>query len=266
MNIPLEEKQGFHCQACGQCCSHIRGFIAPEDKEFIKEYAFGQLPIVQLAPVERMTFPLWDWEAARFRRWGAEVGLEGNIKPLRVILDLNTDKAIVVTYFMDSEEDACPFLDSEKKCSIYHTKRAYVCRLFPFNRGPFLQLQQDVPKESMFGSCGAMEPLLPLLPEKKEELIPTLKEMFPDGELQNAVQNDFIIEWVNRKVIELMRSKKIRPALNYPYDKFLKRVENAEKIDLMDFLVESGEMTSEEREELIARFDGNEDAVKLLKG
>src|SRR3989344_4742367 len=87
MLIPLDEKPQFRCSACGSCCSHIRGFIPEQDREFLKEYAFGRMPVVQLVPVERMTFPLWDWEASRFRQWGAEAGLDSRIKLLRAIYD-----------------------------------------------------------------------------------------------------------------------------------------------------------------------------------
>ena len=45
---------------------------------------------------------------------------------------------------------------------------------------------------------------------------------------------------MNKLIIELIKSKKIRPAMNYPYDKLLKRIENSEKVDFTDFLVECG--------------------------
>ena len=86
-----------------------------EDGEFIKEMAYGKLPLVQLIPVENMSFPLWDWEAKRFKKYQDEVNIDAKIFPSRGILDLNSNKAIIVTYFMDS--DACPFLE-EKKCLI----------------------------------------------------------------------------------------------------------------------------------------------------
>ena len=127
----------FKCNACGSCCSHIRGIVPKEDRKFLKENVFGKMPVVQLVPVEQMTFPLWDWEAKRFMEWQHEADVDANIEPLRAIFDLNSNKAIILTYFMDGKTDACPFLKNNK-CSIYHTRRAYVCRLFPFNRGPFL--------------------------------------------------------------------------------------------------------------------------------
>ena len=101
----------FKCNQCGKCCSHIRGMMPKEDKEFMKEMAFGKLPLVQLIPLEKMSFPLWDWEASRFGKWQKEVNVDGKIKPLRGILDLNPNKAIIVTYFMDSKSDACDFLE-----------------------------------------------------------------------------------------------------------------------------------------------------------
>ena len=91
-----QETPKFKCNACGSCCSHIRGIIPKEDREFIKEHAFGKLPVVQLVPVERMTFPLWDWEAKRFMDWQNDANVDARIKPLRTIMDLNSKKVIVV--------------------------------------------------------------------------------------------------------------------------------------------------------------------------
>jgi hypothetical protein len=232
--------------------------MANEDKEFLKEHVFGKLPVFQIVPIERMTFPLWDWEAKRFREWQKEANVDANIKPLRVILDLNSNKAIILSYFMDTEKDACHFLKNGK-CSIYHTKRAYVCRLFPFNRSHFTEKN----KELMFGDCGAMEKILPMIPENQEERIRFLNEAFLDGSFANAVQNDIIIEWSNKAIVDLIRKKTIRPAVNYPYDLLLKRFENAEKIDFTDFLAECGYIDNKEK--LIERFDSNQDAIEKLK-
>ncbi len=233
--------------------------ISKDEKEFLKEHAFGKLPVLQLAPVERMTFPMWDWEAKRFLEWQKEANVNANIKPLRVIMDLNSNKAIILTYFMDSENDACPFLKNSK-CSIYNTKRAYVCRLFPFNRSPF----SENSKENMFGQCGAMEKILPHIPEHEDKMIKFLNEAFPDGSFLNAVQNDLVIEWANKTIIDLMRKKIIKPAMNYPYEFLLERISNSDKIDFTDFLVECGKLTIEEKESLIKRFDDNIDAKEKI--
>ena len=103
--------------------------------------------------------------------------------------------------------DACPFL-KDKKCSIYYAKRAYVCRLFPFNRGPFLDVGENPGKENMFGTCGQMEHIMPLIPENYEDMIIFLSKAFPDGSFENAVQFDYITEWVNKTIIDLMKQKK----------------------------------------------------------
>ena len=256
----IQPGKAFQCNQCGSCCSHIRGLMPREDKDFIEKMAFGKLPLVQLVPVEDMTFTLWDWEAKRFKEWQKEANVDAKIKPLRAILDLNSNKAIIVSYFMAAEQ-ACPFL-KDKKCSIYHRKRAYVCRLFPFNRGPFLKTNQEPTKHNMFGTCGAMDPLMPLIPEKYDDMVKFLSKAFPDGSFENAVQFDYITEWVNKAIIDLMRKKMLRPAMNYPYEPFLKRFENAEKIDFTDFLEDTGYIES--KEELIKGFDDNRDAIKII--
>ena len=263
MFIPIHsETPKFKCNACGSCCSHIRGIVPKEDREFLKEHAFGKLPVVQLVPVEQMTFPLWDWEAKRFMEWQKEAEADARVKPLRAILDLKSNKAIILTYFMDSETDACPFL-KENKCSIYQTKRAYVCRLFPFNRSPFIN-REAYQKEELFGECGAMEKILPIVPNNFNETIKFLNDAFPDGSFLNAVQNEIIIEWANKVVVDLIRKKIIKPAMNYPYEFLLKRIKNSEKIDFTDFLAEMGYLTAEEKEKLIKRFDGNIDAAEKI--
>ena len=258
------ETPKFKCNACGACCSHIRGIVPKEDKEFLKENVFGKMPVVQLVPVEQMTFPLWDWEAKRFMEWQHEADADARIKPLRAIMDLNSSKAIILTYFMDGETDACPFLKNNK-CSIYHTKRAYVCRLFPFNRGPFINHESMQLKEEMFGECGAMEHILPQVPDDFNKMVKFLNEAFPDGSFLNAVQNDFVVEWANRTIIDLIRKRIINPAMNCQYDFLLKRVTNAEKIGFTDFLVESGYCTGAEIKALIERFDDNSDAAEKIR-
>ena len=259
LNVIQSEKI-FKCSQCGTCCSHLRGMMPREDREFMEKMAYGKLPLVQLVPLEKMTFPLWDWEAERFRKWQKEANVDGKVHPSRGILDLDSNKAIIVTYFMDA--DACPFL-KYKKCSIYYTKRAYICRLFPFNRGPFLDVGDKPTKHNMFGTCGAMEPLTPLIPENYDDTVKFLSKSFPDGSFENAVQFDYITEWVNRTIVGLMKQKKLRPAMNYPYEFFLKRFNNAEKIDFTDFLEQSGYIES--KEELIKGFDDNFDAKKKIE-
>jgi len=264
MLIKIEsETPKFQCNACGSCCSHIRGIVPKEDREFIQQYAFGKLPVVQLVPVEQMTFPLWDWEAKRFAEWQDELNVDAGIKPLRAILDLNSNKAIILTYFMDSETDACPFL-MDGKCSIYHTKRAYVCRLFPFNRSPFTNQDGIKLKENLFGECGAMEHILPQVPNDFERMIKFLNEAFPDGSFLNAVQNDIVVEWANKTIIDLMKEKIIKPVMNQPYNFLLRRIGNADKIDFTDFLAESGYLIENKIQELIKRFDGNTDAAEKI--
>ncbi|MAE43122.1 hypothetical protein CMO93_05080 [Candidatus Woesearchaeota archaeon] len=250
----------FNCNQCGKCCSHIRGMMPQQDKEFMEKMAYGKLPLVQLTPLEKISFPLFDWEASRFKKWQREVNIDGKIKPSRTILDLNTNKAIIVTYFIDS--DACPFL-LEKKCVLYQTKRAYICRLFPFNRGPFLKTGSEPNKNNMFETCDGIKTLIPLIPEDYDSMVRFLSKAFPDSSFENSVQFDYITGWNNKTVIDLIKKKMIRPAMNYPYEFFLKRFENAEKIDFTDFLVESGYI--DDKEKLIKKFDDNEDAKKIIE-
>ncbi|MBI2577134.1 YkgJ family cysteine cluster protein [Candidatus Woesearchaeota archaeon] len=261
--IPIvEEIPKFSCSACGKCCSHIRGMISDEEKDFLRKFAFGKLPLVQVIPIDKMSFPLFDFEAKRFREWAKEAAVDAKIQPSRVVLDLNSNKAIIVTYAMDY--DACPFL-KEGKCSIYYTKRAFICRMFPFNRGPFLKTGENPKKEDLFGSCCRMEPILPRLDDSsKDALVQQLYHSL-SSEFLNVVQFDFMHEWINKTIVGLMKTRILRPAVNYPYEFLLKRIENSEKIDLMDFLVEAGVKARGEVDALIQKFDENIDAKEFLR-
>jgi Fe-S-cluster containining protein len=256
----IQPEKKFKCNQCGKCCSHIRGMMPREDQKFIKEMAYGKLPLVQLIPIEKMSFPLWDWEAERFKYWQHEAKVDGKIFPSRGILDLNSNKAIVVTYYMDS--DACPFLKNQK-CSIYNQKRAYVCRLFPFNRGPFLAVGDEPTKNNTFGTCCGVDEMFSNIPDTYEKMVSFMSKAFPDGSFENAVQFDCITEWVNRTIIDLMRKRLLRPAINYPYELFIKRFNNADKINFSDFLEQSGYIES--KTELIRKFDENQEGKEKIK-
>ncbi len=256
-----EQRLKFTCQACGSCCSKIRGKLSEEEEKFLKEYGYGKMPLVNVVPLEKISFPLWDWEAKRFKRWQKEVDIDAKIKPSRVVFDLDSNKTIIVTYYMDS--DRCPLLLKDGKCSIYNKKRAYICRFFPFQRTPFLDAGAN--PGDMFGTCPAIEDIVPFLPTSNQELIKSLYDSFGDNFL-NAIQNDIITEWVNKTVIDAWKKhNKIRPAIDYPHEKLLKRIENSEKIDFTDFLVENGIHTQEEMDKLIKRFDDCEDAKEKIK-
>ena len=253
----------FKCIQCGECCAHIRGLISDDDKKFLSEFGYGKLPLVQMHPIEKMSFPLFDFEAKRFLKWAKEVKVETKIEESRVIFDLERNKTIVVTYHMDA--DSCPFL-KEKKCLIYDKYRAFICRLFPFNKGPFLATGEKLSKENMFGSCPAISEIIEKLDDSNLMVfVKRLHEAFGDDFL-NIVQFDYMMEFLNKMIIELMKEKKIRPAMNYPYEFLVKRIKNSEKIDLMDFLVSEGIKSRQEVESLIKRFDNNSDARDKLKG
>lgn len=224
----------FRCVRCGQCCSHIRGMMSEEEKAFLTEFAYGKLPLVQLFPIERMSFPLFDFEARRFKEWQKEVNIDAKIKPSRVIFDLNTNSTIVVTYYMDF--DSCPFLKDDS-CLIYDKKRAFICRLFPFNKGPFLKTGEALKVEDMFGSCPSLKEIV--LNLKQDNLVNQLIGSFGDDFL-NIVEYDYLAEWVNRTIVSLTKEKRIKPAMGYPYKYLLKRIDASQKIDFLDFLIKEG--------------------------
>jgi len=249
----------FDCIACGACCSNIRGLA--KEKHFIEEFSRGKLPLIQLTSPEDMTFPLWDFEAKRFREYEKESRIDAKISPSRGVLDLNSGRFIIFTYQMHTK-DACPFQSKDGKCLIYHTKRAFICHLFPFNRSPYLDIGQPDDK-GMFGECCMLKGIIDNLEyTDKKALISQLSDSFGNTFLA-ALQHDFIIEWSNKLIIDMIKDKKIRPAMGYPYKFLKKRIESSDKVDLMDFLVDSEYLTSQEIKDLIDRFESFQDASRL---
>jgi len=233
--------------------------ISEEDKKFLKDFAYGKLPLISLAPVEKISFPLWDWEAKRFKKGAEEKGIDHRIKPSRVIFDLNTNQSIVVTYSIDS--DSCTFL-KDGKCEIYE-QRGFICRLFPFQHGPFLKMDNNT-KANMFGSCPSISNIITLLDDNdKKTFVKQLLGSFGDSFLA-VVQHDIITEWVNYNIIRIMKNKLIRPAMNQPYDQLMEKIENSKMIDFTDFLVKSAEMSDGDKENIIKQFENFEGARKKV--
>lgn len=257
-----KNEQKFICQSCGSCCSKIRGRLSKEEREFLKEYAYGKMPLIQLIPLEKTSFPLWDWEAKRFREYERELNIDAKIKPSRAVYDLNTNKAIIVTYYMDY--DSCPFL-KDKRCQIYDKKRAYICKLFPMQRSPFLNIQEEAKPNEIVINCPGSAGFIEKIPYKFKDMVKALHEALGDTFL-NSVENDFITEWVNKTIVDICKKYNIvRPAVNYPYNNLLKRIDASEKIDFTEFLVENKIYTKEEMDELIRRFDNCDNAKEKMK-
>lgn len=237
--------------------------ISESEKGFLQEYAYGKLPLIQLFPVERMSFPLFDFEARRFKEWEKKAKSGAKIEPSRVLFDLKSNRSVVFAYYMD--HTSCPFLKGGR-CLIYDRKRAFICRMFPFNRGPFLETGEELKKEDMFGSCKEAEGIISSLDMKdKKRMVSQLYSAFGD-DLLDVIEYDHISQWTNRMAVDMIRLGKVRPAMNYPYKHLLKRIMGSEKTDLMDFLVEEGIKTREEIENLINRADNNIDAKEILAG
>jgi len=178
------------------------------------------MPIIQLVPVEQMSLSMWDWEAKRLSKKAKELGINADIKPFRALYDLNTNKTIVMSYYMD--HDSCPFLDEKNLCKAYN-ERPLICKQFPIQTVS-LEEKPTVMK------CPAIKDAENMT---KEEISNYFKEIF-----DFAQKNDSLIEWQNKKIIELLKNKKIRPIKDYPYNFLLKRMNNSEKIDFTEYIFE----------------------------
>lgn len=249
----------FKCQHCAKCCSNIKGFKSEKDKEFALEYAFGKLPIFSLLPLEDHSYPLWDFEAKRLIKDAEEKNIQHKIQPAKAIFDLNTNQTIITNYSIDN--NICTFLEGNR-CRSYE-KRGFICKMFPFQHGPFLKIDEFTINQ-MFGSCPSIKDIIDHLETyDKKKFSKQLYERFGDSFLA-VLQADYITEWINKTILELMKTKKLRPAINYPYDLLLKRVNNSEKIDFMDYLVQINKITEQEKEELINKFLNNKNAKEKL--
>ncbi|MBI4439571.1 YkgJ family cysteine cluster protein [Candidatus Woesearchaeota archaeon] len=248
----------FVCRETGKCCSHIRGFVGEEEKAFFEEFAYGKLPLFQLIPIERTSFPLWDWEAKRLMHGASELGIDHKIIPSRAVYDQILGKTIIVTYSIDA--DSCVFLRGGK-CSIYG-KRAFICRLFPFQKSPFLRTEGF--ESSLFGGCPAIERITPKMPPDFKGMISFLHESFGPTFL-NAVENDYVTSWVNSTIISLMKSRAVKPLMNCDYDSIMAKASESESIDLTQFLVEKGIYSRQEMDSIINDFERNAHAKSKLR-
>ena len=88
-------------------------------------------------------------------------------------------------------------------------------------------------------------------------------KIFEDSYLA-AAQKDLYMNWINETILKLMREKKLRPAMNYPYHFLMKRYENAEKVMFMDFLVQEGFMTADEMDKKIKEIKSFAEAKREL--
>jgi hypothetical protein len=127
---------------------------------------------------------------------------------------------------------------------------------------PFLHIPEE---HDLFGDCPNIEEIKGKLNHNdKTILTKQLHDSFGDI-LLASIQHDHVMEWENKLILDLMKEKKIRPAINYPYEKLLRRIENSEKIDLMDFLIKIGYKTKEEIDVVIKSFERNDDAKHKIE-
>jgi Fe-S-cluster containining protein len=250
----------FKCSNCATCCKNIRGFLTEKQKKQLRQYSFGRLPLISLIPVDKISFPLWDFEAKKLINDAKEKGIEHKIHPSRAVFDLNTNQAIITSYAIDS--DFCTFMKGNK-CQSYE-KRGFVCKMFPMQHGPFLKLEEFQINE-MFAGCPSTKSILENLEKSdRKKMAMQLHEKFGDSFL-SSLQADYITEWINNLILTLMKERKIRPAINYPYELLLKRINNSEKVDFMDFLVNINEITEQNKNNLVKCFEENHHAKERLK-
>ncbi len=230
----------FKCEQCGTCCKRIRTrqeYYDEQERDFIKNYFYGKLPIVQLEQPEKMTFPIWPWEARLLSEKATQQGIEPKIKPLRAIFDLEREETIVTAYFIDSDE--CTLLDNKHKCIAYE-ERPLICKQFPMQNA------------TEFAECPGTENINVQTAQalgSYEGLLNYFGESF-----KSAEKNDNLILWQNTMIMNMLKSKKIRPAINYPYNFLLKRMQQSRDkgkiVDFDEFLVREEIITTEEMEKI----------------
>ncbi len=138
--------------------------------------------------------------------------------------------------------------------------------MYPFQRSPFLKVEQPAIPETILGTCPVTDKILREMPKEFNEMLKFFYKYFKtDGAFYNIVQNDLIIEWMTKTIVEMCKNKTIRPAANYPYKYLIKRMENSRKIVLTEFLVQEKIYTKQQMDDMLRRFDQNIDAKEKIE-
>ena len=229
----------FKCQKCGSCCKDLRGRLLEEDalRHLSRVDSYRQSGLYYLLDPSDFTVALFGWEKRRMEEEAKASEILLKVTPLAVVLDRSEENAIVLRWMLD--HDICPFLSSKNECRIY-SDRPLTCRSFPlFAVGKDLQLVG-------LEYCGGLKALA--LRGKKilrrRETLRTFKKPREYAIVEHSL-NEVAFEILSR----LQEKGSFLPALDLGTE-YVRTITDAKSIDVFDFAVRRGLMTSEDLQKM----------------
>jgi hypothetical protein len=126
-------------------------------------------------------------------------------------------------------------------------------------------MDEPISKNNMFGSCPQITPILNELDDKQQStFVRQLYESFGESFLA-VVQSDIMAEWINSKIVFIMKNRLIRPAMKLSYDELLEKIQNSKKVDFTDFIVDNAMISKGDMENMIKRAETFEDAKEKIR-
>jgi Fe-S-cluster containining protein len=214
-------EQKFKCSMCSFCCSNLgRKSNEKPSEEKKEESQLNLIPPFQLYP-KKDGLHLYEFEYKKLKKLAEDKGIKVKFSPFMILFDLNTDKCLVLDWFID--EKICPFL-KDNKCIIYD-ERPLLCRRYPL----IIQSAENSKLDINFGYCPSNL--------KEKNSVGKIKKYYKEI-LDSAIQ-DYNTQKKDKIIIlEAIKKKIIRPAVRYRMDFLRKRADKAEKISIYDFLGE----------------------------
>lgn len=216
----------FECTVCGDCCTGFSVVIDPWVED----------GIVHMVREGSVGVEVWPWEARLLIPEAQASGKDLILLPSNVILDKMRDTAIALSYFVANE--SCPFLEG-KECTIYK-ERPNVCRYFPLVLGSSgLDLSDRCP-----------ETVRPRTRATGKDKAQALRDIYGDH-LDHMMRDIYIHE----NQVDLLGRLELDGAVKWDWepdpDHVLKKVQGQEWMDLLEFIIDIGFMTSKEAERMV---------------
>jgi Fe-S-cluster containining protein len=216
----------FECTICGDCCT----------KFSIKVKPWVEDGVVHLVKDGSIGVEIWPWEARILAMMSEVAGASLILMPSNVMLDSKRDNAIVLSYIIANRD--CPFV-KDKKCSVY-ADRPNVCRYFPL----------VLARAGVRTSDRCPETITPKKRSSATENAEVLKRTYPDG--VPYLKADL---YIHERIIDLLGTLEQQGKVIWEWkpdpEKVLKKVQDQEWKDLLEYLVEIEAMTTKEVEELV---------------
>ncbi|MEI7718671.1 MAG: YkgJ family cysteine cluster protein [archaeon] len=216
----------FKCICCGECCKHI----SDEGSN-------------------SKGLPLFEWEVEKIKKLAASKNIKLNIGPIDLVYDRKSKKYFCTGYVLVDEP--CVFLN-DNKCAI-HKDRPIVCQAFPVARNP--EFLDEIPSLGCFSNCpnfdfkaflrdslGLEEKEAYELPKKK--ILKEYSKTFDKEIMKSSFARDKILSQFD----EIMKTLSDEDLIDI---ELVEAKKNVKVIPFLQFLVEEGFMTEEDKEKFL---------------